>query len=61
MSIEKVAPETVALASNLHPSKVSGNNQSVAEKEADRTSGEKVKNDPGGVATGRGIKIDVDT
>jgi hypothetical protein len=60
MGIEKVSPETVALASNLHPSKHSGSNLSVAEKAAERGDTDKIKSETA-VTRARGIKVDVDT
>jgi hypothetical protein len=60
MSIDKVSPETIALASSQHPSKLNVNNQSVAEKAAERNEGEIVKSESA-VTRGRGIKVDVDS
>lgn len=59
MSVPTVSPESVALASNQHPSKISGNNQSVAEKATEREAVAKPREDPG-TTRGRGIKLDVD-
>ncbi len=58
MKVEAVGPRTVALATGLHPTKLSGSSESIADKAVERELAvRKVKSDPG-VERGKGIKID---
>ncbi len=58
MKVEAVGPRTVAMATGLHPSKLSGSSESIADKAVERELAvRKVKSDPG-VERGKGIKID---
>ncbi len=60
MKVEAIGPRTVALATGVHPSKLSNSSDSVADKALEREAAvRKIKNDPG-VERGKGIKIDND-
>ncbi len=56
MNVSAVGPESIALASNQHPSKLA-QAQSIAEKDSYRENAPGTKT-PAGLA--RGVKIDID-
>ena len=56
MNVAAAGPETIALSSNIHPSKLNGN-QSIAEKTREREEAANSRSDAG---EDRGNRIDIE-